>query len=244
MLPRALEVLLIILLVVITLGVAFQYRNHQLLQQILNELRQRPQPVAIVDENPKLALGPQANAPASTTPPPANPAQPNIATANPAPEPVDTPEVVNTPSSTPEPTPLPDTSAEPTPAAKPAEPAPKPKPAPVKPADTPASPEWDQAGTSITRFAQNLLNGKYDAVVKQFDTHMASNLPKAQLAAVMDPIRKQHGGYSQITGHDLKQKLSGGMNVFNINVQFTSGHELHLTVTLDQNQRIAGLMMN
>lgn len=237
MLPRALEVLLIILLVVITLGVAFQYRNHQLLGQILDELRARPQRVTLTDDAGGVALKPRP-APTPTPGSDTAPTQPQIA---PAPtNPTAAPDVARTPSPTPDKPKLPDTTA-----STPAPPQPvKPTPAPIAPTTTPDSPEWDQAAVTMTQFAQNLLNGKYDAVVKQFDSHMASNLPKAQLAAVMDPIRKQNGDFAQITEHALKQKLSGGMNVFDVNVQFTSGHELHLTVTLDDKQRIAGLMMN
>jgi len=243
MLPRALEVLLIILLVVITLGVAFQYRNHQLLSDILTELRDRPQRVTLSDDGAGVSLQPKSN-PSESGDPVAKANTPSTA-------------VVPTPSSTPEPKEniTPEKAAsdseskpepakpEPQPEPKPT-PEPKPEPAPEPDAtETEADPAWEQFGPTITKFTQQLLAGEYDTVVGRFNNHMKSNLPKEQLAAVMDPIRKEHGQFKQITSHKLDRTIPPNMHVFKVGVELADDHVLDLTITVDQQNRIAGLMM-
>lgn len=68
MLPRALEVLLVALLIMATLGVAFQFQNQQLLQDILLEMRNRPS-VAVT-------FPAETNTPVIAVNPPAHPASP------------------------------------------------------------------------------------------------------------------------------------------------------------------------
>ena len=144
MLPRALEVLLVALLVMLTLGVAFEFQNHALLRDILDELRHRP---------PGIAAAPAPGTPGS----PGTAAAPPAVAVSPGPAPAPTPAVQPTPTPAPQPTTLPVAAVPPTPAPSPTpapavavtdtgngagdhpavKPAPAPQPAPT-PAPTPA----------------------------------------------------------------------------------------------------------
>jgi len=247
MFPRALEVLLIALLVIMTLGVAFQIQNNLLLRDILREFRRQPNPVIITQGNTQ----------------PSNQPQPLV--PNPAPQPYDyypQPNPAPAPNVQPQPAPAQQPPANPAPAVEPpasdtTQPLP-PAPVPVPPSQPETQPssetsegltaeqdaEWKKIGKSITGVITNLLNGDYDRVRQQFDRNMSANLSRQQLAAAIEPLRTEHGDFKKVLYHrPVEGELPKNMHAWEVNVELGSGHQVLFTVTVDDKDRVAGLLM-
>ncbi|MBI1368979.1 MAG: DUF3887 domain-containing protein [Planctomycetes bacterium] len=240
-LSRVAEVILVFLLVVVTLGLALQWQNQQMLREVLSQLRSESRKVTLTEPTVTLTPGKPAVKPAAMD----KPDKPAM-TAPPL-EPVTTaPEVAAAPSSTPdratvEPAKPDAAPTEPTAATTTSPTKPDAAPAPVNPEDEKA---WTTFGPTVEQFVQQLMNGDYDAVVKRFNAHMAANLTKSQLAAIIDPIRQQHGSFKALTRHAVESdNLPPEMHVFNVGVELNDGHALTLTITLDDKQRVTGLLM-
>jgi len=171
MLPRALEVLLVAVVVLLTLNVAFQFNNQQLLREIRDKLDDRPRETAYAPPSPRPLTSPsmpgQRAGAASSTAGAASPdmlsrgltaASPRVApSSTPQPGPADTPAPAPAPAPMPAADTLtPDASAQPAgdgqaQAAAAREgsastsPAPQAKPQPAAPTGTDAEPKPDAA---------------------------------------------------------------------------------------------------
>ena len=94
------------------------------------------------------------------------------------------------------------------------------------------------------KVVRSLLSGEYQAVADRLDPDMAANISKDYLATMMDPVRKQHGGLKEVISHEPVTKgLPQRLRAFRVKVALSDGHELRFTITLDQQQRIAGMLM-
>ena len=234
MLPRSFEVLMVTLLILVTVLATFTFLNYQvqtqnqkLMLDMLTELRMQREIASLAS---RIAPG------VADLPIPAEPTTPKPITTKPA-------LTVATPAapvaSQPAPTIKPATPALPTATAKPTTPPPPP------PAESPQDIAlWNKHEKQLTDIMQQLLGGKYEPIVKQFDPHMAANLTAPQLAAVLDPIRKQHGQLTRIVSHNrLTDGLPKTMTAFQILCELADKHHISFTITLDSKNRIAGLMM-
>jgi len=119
-----------------------------------------------------------------------------------------------------------------------------PKPAPAEDAH---QQQWAQYGEQVTGIIQDLLSGRYDAVVKQFNADMKAALPKAQLATVMDMARETHGALDHVAKHEsLNAPLPPGMHAFVVTAATEKDNPrnpLVFTITLDDKGKIAGLYL-
>lgn len=254
MLPRALEVLLVALLVMLTLGVAFDFQNHALLRDILEELRRQPAPVAVMPQPgalPDVVVAPPVQPQPTPAPAPVQPApvavpDNTVAAATPKPEPAPpinprpdpSPSLPTEDTETPAPQPAPPVTPRPKPVVNP---APAPAPAPAEQDET-----WQRVGPVMTGIIQELLTGRYDDVVARFNSDMqATGLDRGALAAAVEPLRSQHGTMKQVTYHrpPTSGRVPANMTAYEIGVEMADGHPLLFTITLDAKQRISGLLM-
>jgi hypothetical protein len=252
---RAVEVLLVALLVVATGGTVFQMQNQRQLSDLVTEVRAQTQAIAALSQ--KSAPAPMAAQPkpeveaisaralleAMNALTASHAAQPR-AVSQPAPSVVAAVEPAQPVESAPAPHPV----ALETPAPSPA-PAPKPvaeaKPlAPLPPTIDPASQAtWTEFGPPITSVISQLLEGQYDSVVRQFDPTLAANLPKNKVAQIIDPIRADHGVLKRVVEHEPISGLETGFTGFSVLVELTDGHRIQFWITLDAQKRVAGLLM-
>lgn len=247
MLPRGLEVLLVSLLLVVTVGTVFQFMNYQtqaanqhILRQTLTELRDTRQQLAdAIASQPTGAPAPRPIPAARLTPAtpaahPHRPAAPEVADAEPEKH-AAPPDTSNSAAGH-----HPTAPASATPVAE----KPQPPQPPSPPVEDPAAKGWQTYGPTVTNVIENLLAGHYDAVVKRFNDSMSAELSPAQLAAVIDPVRKAHGPMKELTRHaPLQGRLPANMHAFEVTTELTDGHKLLFTVTLDDQQRVSGLLM-
>ncbi|MDH3584295.1 MAG: hypothetical protein OER86_08785 [Phycisphaerae bacterium] len=303
MLPRALEVLLVALLVVLTVAAVFSFMNHQhqlenqrLLRQMVGELKTQrestqalSQVIAALQAKAALSAAPPhapsppdpivevrspiaaAALPAPPVPRPAVPETkvpkaPEPAASETAKDPVVAPPAASPKPGPPEvavavvpppalPTPVPAAAKTPKPAPPTVAPAtpitPKAPSVPVAAPDSPTSAgskayegNWKRDEPVVRQVIEQLLGGRYQSVVRRFDRTLASELPQADLAAVIDPIRFKHLGMKQILGHQaVPHTLGANTNVYEVAAEMSDGHRLVFTITLDQKQRITGLIM-
>ncbi|MHB1156407.1 MAG: hypothetical protein ACYC26_06150 [Phycisphaerales bacterium] len=227
---------LIVLLIVCTAVIQQEIKESRaVMKQLLDKqpdatlvqnIEKKPTPEAMSDERRAMSspvsqseIGNQK----SETPPPPPPESP----------PPPPPEVK--PSEPPEVKPPESTQAPAVPAAE------TPKPAP---ADEAHQRQWAQCGEQVTGIIRDLLSGRYDAVVQQFNADMKAALPKAQLATVMDMARESHGGLDHVAKHEsLNAPLPPGMHAFVVTAATEKSNPLVFTITLDDKGKIAGLYL-
>lgn len=253
MFPRALEVLLIALLVMVTLGVAFQVQNNLLLREMLAEYRRPTQPVVITQGNTQPSLQPQPLSPNRHVEPdayyplPAQPRNTNYNTSTQQATPAQPAPAVSSSPAAPDNTNT-ATANKPEPAPAPATNNTKPEPAPTPDVPERLTPaqvkEWDTFGPTITKTVTDLLAGEYDHVRATFSRDIASVLTRAQLAGVIEPIRTDHGDLKKVL---YQRPVDGGlpqnMHTWELNVELVDGHQMLFTVTVDSQKRVAGLYM-
>ncbi len=121
-------------------------------------------------------------------------------------------------------------------AASPASPiAPQPRPAPSGPR------AWDTFGPTVQRIIDEVFDRRFDAVSDRFDDDMRAALPGDRLAAALGPILNRAGDMQRITDRrDAPVRLPPRLHAYEIDVATTHG-KLTFTITLDDQQRLAGL---
>jgi hypothetical protein len=256
------EVLMVAMLVMLTLIVAFEFQNQSVLRDILLTMQRNqiaaPGTLAAAPPAAPPAAPTPTSTPATATPSAAAASTPAVSDTPAVPAPVSTPIAPATAPAAAAAAPAATSASVPAAAAQaPLAPAPSPRTQPAAAASSastaaadPAalsedSPEWQQHGPVVTQIIQDLMGGNYDAVVTRFNSEMAATgLNRAQLAGAIDPIRKEHGGYSKLLHFRTPTgRLPSGMNAFEVGVELADRHQLLLTITLDAQQRIAGLLM-
>lgn len=267
---RAIEVLLVALLVVATGGVVFEMQNQSLLRDLLTEIRGQSHTLATISQQRTAAAAVAESGPSGV--PDAKALIESLTAeihknrAELAVRPVEAPKSAPVPAALPE-----QIAASPAPitiAAAPAAPAPAPSPAPLEsqkkpepakpaPASVSAGPAvplpatidpasqavWDDFGGPITQIITQLLEGQYDHVIKQFDPTLAANLPREKIAQIIDPIRNDHGILKRVVEHEGMSGLEAKLAGFSVLVEQTDGHRIQFWITLDRQKRIAGLLM-
>jgi hypothetical protein len=247
MLPRGFEVLLVAVLVMATTTTVFQFMNHQVQlqnQQMLRDL------LIQLRSNPSTSTN---AAPPTTNPPTAPATKPVTPSMAPGVPPPSAPAVVRNapgPSSVAvKPTGVSQVAANAVPSPNVGAPVVVAPPAgdttPAAPVDDSASlAAWETNGSTVTQVVTQLLDGRYAEVVKLFNANMASELPPPELATVIDPVRKAHGAMKHILGHaPLKARLPENMHAFVVTTEMSDGHKVLFTITLDDKQRVSGLLM-
>lgn len=243
---RLSDILLAVLVVMVGVAAMLQIQTNGrvefLLQDIRASLQARQAPLSI----PPLALPPAEPTAAEPAPPSPGPG----ASASDAPD-QDTPPTATLPEP---PTPAPAPAPEPA-ATTPPTPKSPPTPTPAVTVTPPASPDlpdppapvdpvWQRVAPTMTKIVKHLLAGEYDPVMQRFDPTMAAALTRDQLAVVMDGTRARTGVLNKITDH---QRIASGLPAdhaaYQVYARTVNGNILMFTITLDAQDRIAGLFV-
>lgn len=117
---------------------------------------------------------------------------------------------------------------------------------PAEAAPSPAEEDraWQRHEEVVVACIRQLLDGDYTSVVRQFTPEMARRLPRGTLADILDPVRERKGGLEQVVRHEnVTSGLDEGMHAFRVLVETTEGEQVNFTVTVTDDEEIAGLLM-
>ena len=104
---------------------------------------------------------------------------------------------------------------------------------------------WQAHGRAVMRIIKDLFAGRYDAVTERFSTDYAANIDRSGLASAIEPIRNAHGGLKELADPTpATRDLGDGLTLYTVPIKLADGHRLTLMVTLDEQDRIHGLLMN
>jgi outer membrane biosynthesis protein TonB len=256
---RLSDILLAVLVVMVGVAAMLQIQTNGRVEFLLQDIRASLQTQNMAFNPATMALPPaeyppaEPSAPMTATPPVAAGPQPSeapdqdtpataTATEYPTPTPVAEPAATTPPTPatppSPTPTPTPDTVT-----TSPTVPDPPTAPTPAAPVD-PVDPVWQRVGPAMTTIIKHLLAGEYDPVMQRFDPTMAAALTREQLAVVMDGTRARTGVLNKITDH---QRIASGLPAdhaaYQVYAKTANGNILMFTITLDAQDRIAGLFV-
>ena len=103
---------------------------------------------------------------------------------------------------------------------------------------------WQTYGELVVGTIDRLLSGDYNGVYATFDATMARSLPSDRLASSLNPVRESHGEFTEVVYHeDITNNLDRGLHAFRVVVDTESGEQLTFTITVNEREEIAGLLM-
>ncbi len=252
---RLCVVLLVVLIAIVAVAAYLQVQANTRIEGRLNNIERQlvlwnsplpPQPAP--DDGVPAPSAPPAT-PEPATPPASAPDQPEPdgqtvppkSTEPPAPLPVDPKEIEPPVQPEPKETQQSDQAESSDTPEPPVETQPEPPKNPEPPA-VEEDKDWMDYREAIAKVIDDLLAGREQAVYEQFNNNLTSVLPLEMLQKVMEPIRIEHGRAMRITQHQrLRIGVRPEMHAYQVMVETEKGKPLLFTITIDEQDKIAGL---